>query len=127
MEVYEPGQLRKIERWLPREPRWLILGGPSCADEAQTARELWPGVSVLACEPNPQMLDWQLKHGFPTRDAAIVPHALSDEVGEATFWMAQGPRGGSLDPLPDDPGTIQVQTTTLDLLLGAFNFEDAIL
>lgn len=116
--VYNPAQLKQVIRWLPSAPKWLLLGGPSNADEAQTAAGLWPEVRVLACEPSERLRRWQETWGFPRPpQGVLLPHALSDVVSSAVFWPVDGPSGGAMVEQPGiSLAPVKVLTTTLDQL-----------
>lgn len=124
--TYNPHQLEHVVRWLPREPRWLVLGGPSQADEAQTAKRLWPAIEVIAFEPVERMREWQARHGFLGR---MIPRALWHEETEVEMWGIDGPTGSSVLPLPNGARLPdRVRTTTLDIAERQFGpFEDALL
>lgn len=125
-DVYNPGQFKIVHRFLPewcRRPEWLILGGPSCGDEAQTAAAIYPWIKVVACEPSRHHYEWQRKHLFP-RGGILLPMALMDYEGIAPFTTLgdDEPSGGSVG------GDERVMCTTLDALDAAHGpFDRAIL
>lgn len=80
MTAYGDGQLKVLLPHLPHPPRWLFLGGPADANEAQTARRLWPGIPVVGVEPNPEAVAWQRANGWPS-DAPLLHAALTDRHG----------------------------------------------
>lgn len=113
--VYNPGQFKIVHRFLPKwceRPEWLILGGPSCGDEAQTAAMIYPWIKVIACEPSRHHYQWQKSNMFP-RSGKLLPVALMDYVGDVSFHTLgeNEPSGGSVKP--DCP---TVPCTTLDTL-----------
>lgn len=128
-EYYSPGQLSVIYPYLPREPRWLLLGGPADANEAQTAVARWPDIRVVGVEMNPDAIAWQLAHGWPPGQV-LLHAALWDQVGlapvaNAGSTLRHASLYGSSADVPDDPRTIQTTTwDTLDKVLGPF--EDAV-
>ncbi len=113
--TYNRDQLMTVVPYLPGPPKWFILGGPADANEAQTAKELWPDVKVLGVEPCDKMREWQWSHGWP-KEGVMVPAALSDGWGWATMVVPEdNPRCSSL--MSERPGrVVNVKTTTLDLL-----------
>ncbi len=133
-EFYSPDNLKAILPYLPREPKWLVLGGPGDAREAQTARELWPDIKIIGIEPNPEAHAWQLAHGWP-KDCVLLPCALSDELwGVKSLVLETGRlRNASIDPeaVGSNEGNPActfrtVNTLTIDYLDSKFVFEDAI-
>lgn len=122
---YSPGQLKHLERFVRAKPRWLVLGGPSCATEAQTASRLWPGLRVLGVEPNERMIEWQRRRGFP---GELLHGALSDASGRVPFFNVQGAAGGFVVPDSGVPTSVMVPAFTLDELETRYGpFEDAVL
>ncbi len=79
-EFYSPDNMKVIVPFLPREPRWLLLGGPADAREAQTARELWPSIKIVGVEPNIEAVYWQHDHGWP-EGSLLLYAALGKENG----------------------------------------------
>lgn len=133
--VYSPGQFEQVIPHLPREPKWLILGGPADANEAQTARTKWPDIKVIGVEPNPEARDWQLSNGWP-ENSFLLPYALSDKNGFTEMVYAVGGlRNARIDTVALELNRIKpeatfltVPTITLDMLESAHGpFEDAIL
>jgi FkbM family methyltransferase len=126
--TYAPGQIRHVVEYLPRPPGWLVLGGPSDGDEAMVARQLWPGVHVVAFEPSARLAAWQRANGFPA-DGRLLRCALADRDGPAPFYPdpSGGTAGGTLragvypDPEPVDCVTLD----WADRVCGPF--EDALL
>jgi hypothetical protein len=76
-EFYSPGQLSVIYPFLNRVPKWLLLGGPADANEAQTAIAKWPDIRVIGVELNPDAVDFQLANGWPVGHP-LLHAALSD-------------------------------------------------
>lgn len=134
--VYSPGQFLVVYPFLPAEPKWLILGGPASANEAQTARLKWPGVRVIGIEPNPEAVEWQVANGW-LADAPLLPFALSDRTGETLDMVyASGQLNNArLDKAAVDGNRTNteaiyrnVETITLDDLNDRYGpFEDAVL
>lgn len=133
-DYYSPGQLETA--LLPVlgsvVPKWLILGGPADANEAQTARRLWPDIKVIGVEPNREAVWWQFANGWP-RDCLLFHQALCNRGGVVTE-MAKSPgnlRIATLDlaSAKHRPETINehVMTVTLDWLDEQYgSFEDAV-
>jgi FkbM family methyltransferase len=133
MTVYEPGQVAAIYPHLDFEPKWLLLGGPADASEAQDFHERFPNAQILGCEPNPLFRDLQESRGFPGR---LLSCALWDSRGEAEMRlvaegdMDQAHRCASLVAFGDrgDARVVRVETRTLDDLDAEFGpFSDAVL
>lgn len=134
------GQLKGIVPFLKgRVPRWLILGGPADGDEAQTALALWPGIKVVAVEPNPEAVVWQRANGWPA-EATLVEAALWYCEGTTQVLVPHGfLRSGSTNPerlrlnRDAEPGwkvgeVADVPTVTLDRLSRRYGpFEEAVL
>lgn len=132
VEYYSPGHLREVVRFLPPgfTPAWLLLGGPADADEAQTARQLWPDIGIVAAEPNPEAYRWQLDVGGWPDGAQLSSCALADHLDGVDVAVETGNlRGASAHPAATaGGGTIRVKTVTLDYLDENFGlFSDAIL
>lgn len=125
-DVYNPSQFKIVHRFLPewcRRPEWLILGGPSCGDEAQTAFAMYPWIKVVACEPSRHHYEWQRNHMFP-RGGELLPFALADYRGEIAFTTLgpDQPSGGKVG------GDETVTCTTIDQLDSTYGpFDKAIL
>src|SRR5687767_10434949 len=114
---YSPENLLQVVPFLKEPPKWLLLGGPADAKEAQTARELWPGVRVVGVEPNPAAVEWQRANGWP-EDAPLVTAALWSSVGQV---VPLGSHPGSIRNAVLDPGNLKagglwVPTVTWDTL-----------
>ena len=125
-EFYSPGHLATIYPFMEGlpEPEWLLLGGPADANEAQTVRERWPNIKVIGVDPNPDVIAWQLLHGWPDAQPLLC-FALSDKVGtEIVAHTGEGLRSTQMychDP--DDPLSVEqvqslptVPSTTWDYL-----------
>ena len=98
VDYYSPGQLKVIIPFLPHAPRWLVIAGPADANEAQTARELWPDIKIIGVEPNPEAVAFQRGAGWP-EDCPLLEAALSEACGRAEMCYESGRlRNGSLDP-----------------------------
>ncbi len=137
-EYYSPNNLENICPYLTREPKWLVLGGPADAREAQAAKRQWSNIQVIGIEPNHEAREWQLHHLWP-RDSYLLPYAISNEIGVAELVYETGRlRNASIDPdaikgnretLAKDSKLIftTVQTRTLDWLDEIYGpFQDAI-
>lgn len=129
-EYYSPDNLSNIYPYLPREPKWLLLGGPADAREAQTAVEKWPGIKVVGVDPNPDVIEWQKLHAWPDGHP-LVWAALHESVGTVPMSNTGSTlRHGQVSqepvacgaPLPTVPS---VTWDYLDSVHGPF--EDAIL
>ncbi len=67
-EFYSPRQLQVVRPFLEGViPKWLVVGGPADANEAQTAHWLWPGIKVLGVEPNMEAIQFQHDNGWQPR------------------------------------------------------------
>lgn len=131
-EYYSPGQLSVIYQFLKQPPKWLLLGGPADANEAQTALAKWPDIKVIAVEANINAVSWQLANAWPTNNALLLHAALSDMSGEAKMIQGVGClRGASLDPIKfagQEENLVTVKTVTLDQLDEMYGpFEEAVL
>ena len=113
--TYNPGQFRNVVPFVTAPPQALILAGPADGDEAQVAKELWPNLTVVGLEPNPEAVSWQFAHGWPGEK--LIGMALSDRrgVGKFHFHHDQKSRLRS-SRLEQDfgAGSIEVNVTTLD-------------
>lgn len=124
MKVYKPGQLLTVVKRIPVTPKWFVIGGPSCGDEAQTALKKWPTCEIVALEPSRVMVDWQLRNGF---EGDIRSCALSDRVGTTLFHAINGSIGGSTVSKGESTESYEVECTTLDALDEELRFKDAFL
>lgn len=126
-DVYNPGQLLQVAKLLKTPPKWMVLGGPSNANEAQTAVSTWPAVRVLGVEPNEDHATWQLDNGWP-RGHPLLPAALTDADGLVVFHPIEGTSGGTLLDLPTELAPRTVTGVTLDTLDREYGpFEDVLL
>ena len=126
-EVYNPNQLEQLVPFLTQVPKWLILGGPADADEAQTAVRLWPEIRVLGAEPNPEMYDRQVLHDWPYAHV-LLNKAFSDSIGyrEMTFPVGS-PRCSTFMEGRDGERNL-VRTITIDAVVEYYGpVEDVLL
>jgi FkbM family methyltransferase len=117
--VYRPGQARRMFPYL-KDPEWLLLGGPADADEAQCFAARYPGIKIVAVEPDPRMVRWQKENGFPA--GTLVEAALWDSCGADEIVLTEGGRRSSMIR-PVTGERVPVKTVTLDSLsaeLGPF-------
>lgn len=122
--TYNPGQFRNVVPFVTVPPKVLILAGPADGDEAQVAASLWPGLTVLGFEPYEPMRLWQMANGWPGNPESLMACALSDHAGTATMYLHADPeqqRGSSLEH-PRGGGSVEVSTTTLDVIQDAYQF-----
>lgn len=75
MEYYGENQLKVIEPYLSKTPKWLLLGGVADANEAQYAIGRWPKLKVVGVELNPHAVAWQNQHQWPP-EAPLITAAL---------------------------------------------------
>ncbi len=118
MNTYGSGQLRKPARFLgPIVPKWLVLGGPSCADEAMTARSLWPNIQVISFEPSREFYQWQLNNGFP-KNGKLFQMALGEYPMDVLFYPVptSSASGGTLLKQEESLTPYAVPQTTLDTM-----------
>lgn len=100
-EWYSPENMNTVVPYLPRTPKWLLLGGPADAREAQTAIELWPEIKVIGVEPNPEAYAWQLEHGWPKEHGPLIEAAVSNKPG---FLEISAPSGFLRSGRVTEPG-----------------------
>lgn len=93
--TYSPGQAYRLRTYLRKAPSWFILGGPADADEAQVVHRVWPTCKIVACEPNPEMLQYQKGNDFPA-SGILLPYALSDRCGKADIIIGLTARQTSM-------------------------------
>lgn len=104
-------------------PKWLLLGGPASGCEAQEARRQWPGIGIVAVEPNEEAVYWQMKHGWP-KGAVLIHGALHDLDGPVRVSSP----AGFLQSTRVDPHGTEVLGYTWDKLDELYGpFEDALL
>lgn len=104
-EFYSPGQLSVIYPFLGDfVPKWLLLGGPADANEAQTAREKWPDIQIIGVEPNRDAITFQKSNGWP-KDAPLICGVLDDVNGQTRF-------------LSNDTGSLRHQRVSTDKVVG---------
>lgn len=130
MKIYNPGQFSVVYKFIHKEPKWLILGGPSTANEAQTAVKKWPNLKVIGVEPLYEAVEWQMQHGWPLRNGSLIQAALADKVGQETLIL--NPTNAQAPSLAGWPGArgpeLIVQVTTINRLDETHGpFEDAII
>lgn len=128
-EFYSPTNFDQVVPYVMGfVPKWLLLGGPADAYEAQLARKRWPGIKIVGVELNPEAVAWQHKHGWP-KDCPLHQAALSDCSGlirvDCTADDLRHGRVASGDPTQDPQAVMAVTWDDLDRLHGPF--EDAIL
>ncbi len=136
-DYYSPGQLSVIYPFLKQPPRWLLLGGPADANEAQTAKAKWPDIKIIGVEANAEAVRWQIEQGEWPEGMLLLPMALSDSCGtkEMVFQPGVGVRNASLGSLQvegnrnnTDCKIVDVSTTTFDRLDQLYGpFEEAIM
>lgn len=114
-DCYNPGQLLHVAKLLRTPPKWMILGGPSTANEAQTAVVTWPNVRVIGVEPNPRCREWQRANGWP-KTARLIAGLLSDVPEYTPFYPVAGPSGGTVIAHDPDAPAIDVAAFTIDQL-----------
>lgn len=132
---YSPDQLMNIVPFLPRKPKWFILGGPANGNEAQAAHTLWAGVKILGVEPNREAIHWQKNNLWPSPHL-LLNYALADTCGRLTQLVLES---GKLANASIDPESVEVnktnsmaiyetvETITLDRLDEIYGpFEDAV-
>jgi len=131
--IYEENQFSKVVSMIHGVPKWLLLGGPADANEAQCAKQHFPDIKVVAFEPLPCNCQWQKVNGFPT-DGVLLQCALSDSIGTVPMTVDYDPKNGhrsssiSQDHLHVCSNRLEVITTTLDCADAEYGpFEDAIL
>lgn len=118
---YGENQLDVILPYLPRPPQWLVLGGPADGNEAQRARHHWPGIKIVACDPNAEAVAWQRRRGKWPTGALLFGEALSDKDGQGVVAFPPGKiRNGTMDltsesARPDFP-RMTCHTVTVDTL-----------
>lgn len=132
-DYYSPSNIYAVAPFLPFPPKWLVLGGPADAREAQTAADLWPGIDVVGVEPNPEAVEWQRTVGGWREEWPLLDCALTDESTGSVLMAFEpgGLRNASVAPdlVRTKPGAIKVLvgTTTLDVVEAVYGpFEDAV-
>lgn len=130
MKPYNHGQFSVVYKFLSRTPKWLVLGGPASANEAQTAVKKWPKIKVIGVEPLPAAVEWQLAHEWPTANGPLLQAALADKVGEETLII--NPTNELAPSLAGWPGArgpeMVVQVMTINQLDETYGpIEDAII
>ena len=135
-EYYGTNNVKQILPFLPRRPKWLIVGGPADSNEAQYLKGKWPDIKIIGIEPNPEAVEWQKTVGEWPPDAYLIPSALGDEPGKVMEMIMEPGRlhNASLEPkqVEDNRSNanakfLQVTTVTLDGLDSIYGpFEDAV-
>lgn len=121
---YSPDNLSHVFPFLSSKPKWLLLGGPASACEAQAAVKKWKGIRVIGVEPNEEAVGWQIAHGWP-KGAILLHAALSDYDGEITV---SSPSGFLESTRVADSGNKRVKAVTWDSLdVEHGPFEEAVL
>lgn len=82
VSVYAPDQVKNIFPYIDFDPKWFILGGPSCGNEAQVFHEQYPDTKIIGLEPNLEGFRYQCEQGFP---GEIYPWGISIESGVGWF------------------------------------------
>lgn len=124
IDYYSPGNLAHVVPYLPREPKWLLLGGPADAAEAQEAVKRWSSVKVIGVEPNSEAVAWQLANGWP-KGHPLIHAALHDRCG--TLKVASPKKALRSTRVAED-GAVEVRAVTWDSLNGLYGpFCDALL
>lgn len=131
---YSPGQLSVVYPFLTKEPKWLLLGGPADANEAQTAVAKWPGIKVVGVDPNPKVIQFQTENGWP-EGAPLIQACLYDKVCDVPMADAGSDLRHACAYVPNRTGTEDMPSglptypsTTWDLLDAEHGpFEDAIM
>lgn len=123
-KFYGPDNLSHIVPFFPCKPKWLLLGGPASGCEAQDAVKQWPGIKIVAVEPNEEAVYWQVTHGWP-KGAVLIYGALTDYDGEIAV---DSPSGFLESTRVGGCGNKVVKAVTWDKLDEVHGpFEDAIL
>lgn len=120
--TYNDAQFKIVERFVPKRPDWLILGGPADGNEAQWAEKLWPGIRIIGVEPVLENIQWQLANDWPKDYNLLIQFALGDDNGSTTINVPENKRAGScLSDRPGIPRDVPVITIdTLNTLFGPF-------
>jgi FkbM family methyltransferase len=128
--TYNPGQIKIIYQYLKQPPDWLILGGPADANEAQCFHIQYPSAKIIAIEPCPQMVEWQLANEFPFPNR-LIQAALSNEVGTGLLnvgCLGEERCSSLVREQEDFTQTVETQVTTLDQLSETYGpFTNAVL
>lgn len=122
-EFYSPGQLSVIYPYIKTwTPRWLLLGGPADANEAQTAVARWPGINVIGVELNEEAVKWQLAHDWP-RSHFLFYRALAERTGDDVHVALGSIRNGCVvEPSEENKTTVlTISWDKLDSLYGPFS------
>lgn len=124
--TYNEGQFQIVKDFLPKDPDWLILGGPADANEAYWAKKLYPQIKILAVEPVQESIDFQLANGFPS-DGILIEAGLGEACYKDTLHVPQDKRGASC--LIDRPGKpMEIDIVSIDSLNKLYGpFKNAIL
>lgn len=89
---YNPGQVERIFQYC-RAPDCFLLGGPADGNEGQVFKQRYPDTLIIGVEPNPEMAEFQMNHGFP---GVIWPNALWDRCNINIDLTVRDNRCGSL-------------------------------
>lgn len=117
--TYNDAQFKIVQRFVPKKPDWLILGGPADGNEAQWAERLWPGIKIIGVEPVLENIQWQKDNGWPRKGNLLLQFALGDETGTTVINVPEDKRAGSC--LENRPGTPrEVSVITIDELNNLF-------
>lgn len=66
-EIYQPGQVRAIFKYVPPDCKLFVLAGPADGSEAQEFHEQFPEIQIVGFEPNPVYFALQRSRSFPGR------------------------------------------------------------
>ena len=121
---YEPGMISVLQTWLPEGGVFADVGANEGFFSVLAARHVGPSGRVLAVEPQ-QRLAPVIQHNLELNGLANVTldhHALSDQPGSASFFLAPGSNTGSSGLSRSTRYSVptqQVELITLQQLLDA--------
>lgn len=121
--IYEPETTAYMKKHIKKGDVVVDVGANIGYFTLIMARAVGPTGKVLAFEPSDELraiLQRNVKvNGYSDR-VEIFPHAVSDNIGTATFFLNRGHGQNSLIPRKGTVEVMKVKTTTLDKVLEAY-------
>lgn len=123
-EYYKRDQALNVVPFCPKEPDWVIIGGPANGNEGQVFKKSFPNCQMIGCEPNTRMVEFQKEHEFP---GEILNCALWSTSATIKFYVDNDDKCGSMRERVSRE-VHAVQSVTIDELSDRHGgFEKAIL